>query len=115
MSVAGASERLEWNGESLEREVMMSTSSAATQQRGRAQVRRSRGDLADLKEGQMGFFAGAAGRPSPAVRRITPMTLGDSVVSGAKSPVPRRGEAVEQGLLAMKLRGLKIDREGRDV
>jgi hypothetical protein len=90
--------KLEWNGESLEREVMMSAS-----HRGREKRRRSRGDLADLKEGQV--FGG-----SPQLRRITPMTLGDTF-SGAKSPVPRRAEAVEQGLLAMRLRGLKIERE----
>ena len=36
------------------------------------------------------------------------MTLGGTLVSGTKSPVPRRGEAVEQGLLAMKLRELKV-------
>lgn len=91
-------ERAEWNGETLEREVMMSAAQSSAQ-RGRERNRRSRSDLADLKEGRV--FA-------PQMRRITPMTLGDSVVSGTKSPVPRRGEAVEQGLLAMKLRGLKL-------
>ena len=91
-------DKLEWNGESLEREVMMSASSSA-QQRGREKHRRSRGDLADLKEGRV--FT------TPQIRRITP-ALGDTLVSGAKSPVPRRGEAVEQGLLAMKLRELKV-------
>jgi len=92
---------LEWNGETLEREVMMSTASAATR-RGREKSRRSYGNLADLKEGR-------AFQTTPPVRRITPMTVHDSgVVSGTKSPVPRRGDAVEQGLLAMKLRALKM-------
>jgi len=46
---------------------------------------------------------------SPGMRRVS---VGEErLVSGEKSPVPRRGEAVEQGLLAMKLRGLKIDQE----
>lgn len=96
-------ERAEWNGETLEREVMMSAAqSGVAMQRGREKHRRSRGDLADLKEGEV---------VTPQIRRITPMTLGESVVSGTKSPVPRRAEAVEQGLLAMKLRGLKLDRK----
>ena len=98
-------DKLEWNGESLEREVMMSATSSA-EQRGREKRRRSRGDLAELKEGRV-FM-------SPQVRRITPMTLGDTLVSGAKSPVPRRGEAVEQGILAMKLRELKMEGRGKD-
>ena len=42
------------------------------------------------------------------------MTLGDTLVSGTKSPVPRRGEGVEQGLLAMKLRQLKMEDGKRD-
>src|SRR5271155_5305806 len=103
-----AAEKLEWNGESLEREVMMSTTTAANQ-RGREKHRRSRGDLADLREGKIFKTT-----PSPQLRRITPMTLGDTLVSGAKSPVPRRGEAVEQGLLAMKLRQLKMEEGKRD-
>jgi hypothetical protein len=98
-------DRLEWNGESLEREVMMSASSSA-QQRGREKNRRSRGDRAELKEGRV--FT------TPQIRRITPMTLGDTLVSGTKSPVPRRGEAVEQGLLAMKLRELKVEGRMKD-
>ena len=101
-STVGA-ERLEWNGESLEREVIMSASSAAATHRGRDKRRKSRGDLADLKEGQV--FS------SPTLRRMTPLVLGDSVITGEKSPVPRRAEAVEQGLLAMKLRGLKVERD----
>jgi len=96
-------ERLEWNGESLEREVMMSASSAAATQRGREKHRQSGGDLVGLKEARM--F-----KTSPQARRITPASMADTLVSGAKSPVPRRGEAVEQGLLAMKLRQLKIER-----
>jgi hypothetical protein len=111
--VAGTHERLEWNGESLEREVMMSATAAATQ-RGREKHRRSRGDLADLKEGQVfGSMTRTTTTTTPQYlqRRITPMTLGETLVSGTKSPVPRRGERVEPGLLAMKLRGLKIDRK----
>jgi len=105
--VAGTNERLEWNGESLEREVIISATAAATQ-RGREKHRRSRGDLADLKEGQV--FGSTRTTPQHLHRRITPMTLGDTLVSGTKSPVPRRGETVEPGLLAMRLRGLKLDR-----
>ena len=78
---------------------MMSASTAASE-RGREKTRRaSRGEtLTDLRAGR-----------TPQLRRITPMTLGDMFVSGAKSPVPRRGEGVEQGLLAMKLRQLKME------
>jgi len=110
--VVGTNERLEWNGESLEREVMMSATAAANQ-RGREKHRRSRGDLADLKEGQVfgSITRTTTTTPQYLQRRITPMTLGDTLVSGTKSPVPRRGERVEPGLLAMKLRGLKIDRK----
>ena len=97
------SDKLEWNGETLEREVMMSTSSAATQ-RGREKYRtKPRGDLAELKEEKV--------FKTPQVRRITPMTLNDTFVGGTKSPIPKRGEAVEQGLLAMKLRELNMKGE----
>jgi hypothetical protein len=92
---------LEWNGETLEREVMMSTASSAATHRGRDKGRRSRGDLADLTEGKV--------FQSPAIRRITPVKVVDTgVVTGTKSPVPKRGEGVEQGLLAIKLRALKM-------
>jgi hypothetical protein len=102
-----AAEKLEWNGESLEREVMMSASTAASE-RGRDKTRRaSRGEtLAELRAGRGMGMAG--------LRRITPITLGDTLVSGTKSPVPRRGEGVEQGLLAMKLRQLKMVDGDRD-
>ena len=114
--VVGTNERLEWNGESLEREVMMSATAAANQ-RGREKHRRSRGDLADLKEGQVFGSTTRTTTTTPQYlqRRITPMTLGDTLVSGTKSPVPRRGERVEPGLLAMKLRGLKIDRKENEM
>ena len=84
---------------------MMSASTAASE-RGREKTRRaSRGEtLADLRTGR-----------TPQLRRITPMTLGDTLVSGAKSPIPRRGEGVEQGLLAMKLRQLKMEEGKREA
>jgi Domain of unknown function (DUF4210)/Chromosome segregation during meiosis len=103
MRRASGIERAEWNGESLEREVIESASAAASD-RGRAHRRKSRGDLADLKEGQV------MGRTP--LRRIAPIMLEDTLVTGAKSPVPRPAEGVEQGLLAMRLRGLKL-REDR--
>lgn len=84
-------ERSEWNGEALENEVREFTSVAASH-RGRNKSRRST----------------IRATTSPQVRRITPAWNGESVVSGTKSPVPRRGEAVEQGLLAMRLRELKV-------
>ena len=90
-------DRLEWSGESLEREVMMSASAA---KRGSDKYRRSRGDFSEANQGRI-FSA------TPQVRHITPRTLGDTLVSGAKSPIPRRGEGVEEGLLAMKLRELR--------
>jgi hypothetical protein len=113
-SAVGSStaEKLEWNGESLEQEVMRSASSVA-QQRGREKHRKSRGNLEDLREGHMSVGSKRT-MASPQQRRITPMTLGDSFVSGTKSPVPKRGEAAEPGLLAMKLRALKIDRKEND-
>jgi hypothetical protein len=101
-----AAEKLEWNGESLEREVMMSASTKAQQQRGREKIRRTTstrgGDLAELREGRA--------FKTPQVKRISPVMPNDTLVSGTKSPVPRRGEAVEQGLLAMKLKELNIER-----
>ena len=108
LSTSLAKDMLEWNGETLETEVMMSTASRAATHRGREKIGRCRGNLADSKEGKP-FQA------TPPVRRITPMTVHNSgVVGGAKSPVPRRGDAVEQGLLAMKLRALKMEVNAED-
>lgn len=81
----------EWTGETLEKEVMSQAAIARERERERGREK-SRKKVV-----------------SPGIRRVT---VGEErLVSGEKSPVPRRGEAVEQGLLAMKLRALKIDRD----
>ena len=84
-------EKSEWNGETLEREVMISTSSAAATKRGREKR---------LKITE----ASAKGRLLMAPQK-------ENLVSGTKSPVPKRVEAVEPGLLALKIRGLDLDED----
>ena len=78
-------ERAEWSGETLEREVILATST----QRGRDRLRKSRGEPNEI-------------------RRVSAQ-LNDMLVSGSKSPIPKRTEIVEEGLLARKLRRLKVE------
>jgi Domain of unknown function (DUF4210)/Chromosome segregation during meiosis len=73
-------DRAEWKGETLEREVILAT----TTQRGRDKARKGRG---------------------------TESLVQESVVTGRRSPVPRKGEGVEEGLLARKLRRLRIEKK----
>jgi Domain of unknown function (DUF4210)/Chromosome segregation during meiosis len=88
-------EKSEWNGETLEREVMMGSSNAVASDT-------RKGKDKNLKENRRVL--------SPQVKKLTPQ-LSKNVVSGTKSTVPKRTEPVEPGLLALKLRELDLNKD----